>query len=325
MARVNLETQLESAWPELPLAAWADTAATLHMWTQIAGKIRLALSPHVNHWWEVPLYVSARGLSTSAIPHRDRLFELEFDFLSHNLAIRDSSGAARYVPLYARSVADFYRELMAVLHAMSIDVAIWPKPVEIPDPIPFAQDEAHASYDPDAVRRFHRILMSVHTVLTEFRSGFIGKVSPVHFFWGSFDMAVTRFSGRRAPEREGADAITREAYSHECSSAGFWPGGGLVTDAAFYSYAAPEPPGYSQYPVHPGQAFYHPELKEFVLLYDDVRKASSPAALLLEFLQSTYDAAATLGQWDRASLERPATVRSNVDAGKISTTGHNPA
>ncbi len=287
------------------------------MWTQIVGKIRLALSPHVNHWWESPLYVSARGLSTSVIPYRDRLFELEFDFLSHNLAIRDSSGDLRHVPLYERSVADFYRELMAVLHAMSIEVKIWPKPVEIPDPIPFSEDTLHASYDPDAVARFHRVLMSVHCVLTGFRSAFIGKASPVHFFWGSFDLAVTRFSGRRAPLREGADAITREAYSHECSSAGFWPGSGPVTDAAFYAYTAPEPQGYSQHPVLPAQTFYHPDLKEFILMYDDVRRASSPEEVLREFLQSTYEAGAVLGRWDRASLERSTTIQEETNAGEM--------
>jgi hypothetical protein len=210
-----------------------------------------------------------------------------------------------YVPLYARSVADFYREVMAVLHAMSIDVKIWPVPVEIPDPIPFADDTIHASYDADAVSRFHRILMSVQRVMTEFRGGFVGKASPTHFFWGSFDLAVTRFSGRHAPEREGADAMTREAYSHECCSAGFWPGSGPVTDAAFYSYTVPEPQGYSQYPVRPAQAFYHPELKEYILMYEDVRTAASAEQMLLEFLQSTYEAGATLGKWDRAALERP--------------------
>ena len=294
----------QSGWPELPLANWTETAATLHMWTQIVGKIRLALSPHVNHWWEVPLYVTTRGLSTSVIPFDDRLFELEFDFFDQNLAIRDSSGATRFVPLYPRSVSDFHRELMAVLHAMSLDVKIWPKPVEIPDPIPFPDDNVHAAYDPDAVKRFHRILMTVHCVFSEFRGRFIGKVSPVHFFWGSFDLAVTRFSGRRAPERAGADGITREAYSHECSSAGFWPGSGPITDAAFYSYTSPQPPGYSEYLVRPATAFYHTDLKEFMLMYSDVRSAPSPKEALLQFLQSTYDAGATLGQWDRESLER---------------------
>ena len=297
--------QTASRWPELPLAGWQATASTLHMWTQIVGKIRLALTPHVNHWWECPLYVSARGLTTSAIPYGGRLFELEFDFLDHNLAIRDSSRATQHVPLYSRPVADFYRELMAVLHSLSIDVKIWPTPVEIPDPIPFPDDTVHASYDPDAAGRFHRILMSVHCVLSEFRGGFLGKASPVHFFWGSFDLATTRFSGRRAPEREGADAITREAYSHECSSAGFWPGSGPVTDAAFYSYTSPEPPGYAEYPVRPAGSHYHPDLKEFVVMYDDVRKAGSPEQALLDFLQSTYEAAAVLGKWDRDALEKP--------------------
>lgn len=295
-----------STWPSLPFASWSTTASTLHMWTQVVGKIRLALSSHVNHWWQVPLYVTARGLSTSTIPYRERLFEMEFDFLDHNLVIRESDQAARYVPLYARSVADFYRELMAVLHSISIDVKIWPKPAEVSDPIPFPDDTVHASYDPEAVSKFHHILMSVDCVFKEFRGGFLGKVSPVHFFWGSFDLAVTRFSGRRAPDRDGIDSITREAYSHECSSAGFWPGGGggPVSDAAFYSYAAPEPSGYSQRPVHPAQAFYHPELKEFILMYEDVRNASSPEGALHEFLQSTYEAAAILGNWDRAALER---------------------
>lgn len=299
-------TEHESNWPALPLASWDATAATLHMWTQIVGKIRLALSPHVNHWWQVPLYVSARGLCTSVMPYGGRMFEMEFDFLGHNLEIRESNGATKYVPLYARPVADFYRELMAVLHAISIDVAIWAKPVEIADPIRFPDDTVHAAYEPEAVTRFHRILMSVDAVFKQFRGGFVGKASPVHFFWGSFDLAVTRFSGRRAPERAGADAVTREAYSHECSSAGFWPGNveGPVRDAAFYSYAAPEPQGYSQYAVSPAKAFYHPELKEFILMYEDVRNASSPEAALLEFLQSTYRAAATRGEWDRTALER---------------------
>ena len=301
MKNAELKSQ---AWPDLRLADWAATAATLHMWTQIVGKIRLGLSPRVNHWWGCPLYVTARGLSTSPIPWGNRLFELEFDFLDHNLAIRDSSPMTRYVPLYARSVADFYREVMAVLRSISIDVEIWPTPVEIPDPIPFGKDTVHASYDPDAVARFHRVLMSVHTVFSEFRSLFIGKDSPVHFFWGSFDLAVTRFSGRRAPEREGADAITREAYSHECSSAGFWPGSGLVTDAAFYSYTAPEPQGFSEYPVRPAGAFYHPEVKEFICMYEDVRNAASPEGALRDFLESTYEAGAVLGKWDRAALER---------------------
>ncbi len=294
----------DSHWPPLPLAEWDATRATLHMWTQIAGKVRLALSPHVNHWWETPLYVSARGLTTSPIPYRERVFEMEFDFIDHNLAVRANDGETKFVPLYPRSVADFYRETMAVLSAIGIDVKIWPKPVEIADPIPFPDDERHASYDPEYVSRFHRILLHADAVFKEFRGGFIGKASPVHFFWGSFDLAVTRFSGRRAPERAGADAITREAYSHECSSAGFWPGGGAVDGPAFYSYAAPAPPGYAAAGVRPPAAFYHSALGEFILMYDEVRQAASPKAVLIDFLESTYEAAANLGNWDRDALER---------------------
>jgi hypothetical protein len=304
-----------SIWPELPLASWSATASTLHMWTQIAGKIRLALTPYVNHWWQVPLYVGARGLSTSAIPYRDRVFEIEFDFLDHNLAIRESDRATKFVPLYPRSVADFYREFMAVLRAIDIDVKIWPKPVEVPDPIPFGEDVTHASYDAGAVSKFHRILLQADSVFKEFRGGFVGKASPVHFFWGSFDLAVTRFSGRRAPEREGADSITREAYSHECSSAGFWPGSGAVTDPAFYAYTSPEPQGYSQYSVRPKPAFYHNEMREFVLMYDDVRTAASPKQTLLDFLQTTYEAGAILGNWDRAALERATSEKTETTHG----------
>lgn len=289
--------------PPLPLAEWEATRATLHMWTQIIGKVRLALAPHVNHWWEVPLYISARGMTTSPIPYGERVFEMEFDFLNHNLAILASDRATKFVPLYARSVADFYHEVMAVLPAIGIDVKIWPKPVEIPDPIPFPEDTQHASYDPEYVQRFHRILLWADSVFKEFRGRFIGKASPVHFFWGSFDLAVTRFCGRRAPERENADPITRDAYSHECSSAGFWPGGGDVAGPAFYSYSAPAPQGYSAYRVLPSAAFFHSGLGEFILMYDDVRNAASPKAALMDFLQSTYEAAANLSQWDRAALE----------------------
>src|SRR5215470_12084752 len=238
-------------WPALPLASWQPTRDTLHMWTQIVGKVRLALTPLVNHWWNVPLYVSARGLTTSAIAYRSRSFELEFDFIDHRLVLRCFDGYLASIPLSARPVADFYMDLMSMLRSAEIEVSIWHMPVEIPNPIPFDQDRIHASYDPDAAQKLWRILTSVDAVLQEFRSRFIGKSSPVHFFWGSFDLAVTRFSGRPAPEREGADPITREAYSHECISAGFWPGGGAVSDAAFYSYAAPEPEGYSKCPVRP--------------------------------------------------------------------------
>jgi hypothetical protein len=292
-------------WPPLPLAEWEATRATLHMWTQIVGKVRLALSPRVNHWWQVPLYVSARGLTTSAIPYGDQVFEVEFDFAGQNLAIRKSGQATTFVRLYPRSVADFYREVMAALRAIGIEVKIWPAPVEIANPIPFPDDREHASYDPEYVNRFHRILLQADTTLKEFRGRFIGKASPVHFFWGSFDLAATRFSGRRAPERVGADPITREAYSHECCSAGFWPGGGDVTGPAFYSYAAPEPPGYAGCAVLPPAAFYHTGIREFILMYEDVRFAASPRSALLDFLQSTYDAAANLGNWDRVNLERP--------------------
>jgi len=299
-----LPTTPNPHWPELPLAAWQDTYATLHMWTQIVGKVRLALNPRVNHWWQVPLYVSARGLTTSAIPYGDHAFEMEFDFAGGHLAIWKTGQASTFVQLYARSVADFYREVMAALRALGIDVKIWPVPVEIANPIPFPDDREHASYDPEYVNRFHRILLQTDAILKEFRGRFVGKASPAHFFWGSFDLAATRFSGRRAPERVGADPITREAYSHECSSAGFWPGGGDITGPAFYSYAAPEPPGYPAYSVLPPAAQYHPGLREFILMYDDVRVAASPRNALLDFLQSTYDAAANLGNWDRVNLER---------------------
>jgi len=291
-------------WPELPLASWADTAATLHMWTQIVGKVRMALAPPVNHFWHVPLYVSACGLRTSTIPYGARSFEIEFDFLEELVSIRDNAGAAKSVKLYPRSVADFYAEFMAALRSLAIDVKIWPMPVEVPDPIRFTDDTVHHSYDADAVRRFHRILLSTTSIFESFRGEFLGKNSPVHFFWGSFDLAVTRFSGRRAPEREGADPITKEAYSHECSSAGFWPGGGAVADAAFYAYTAPAPEGYSSYAVRPSAAFYQKELGEYVLMYDEVRRAASPEQALREFLQSTYEAGANLAHWDRAALER---------------------
>lgn len=294
------------AWPALPLAEWKETYATLHMWSQMVGKIRLALSPHVNHWWESTLYVTARGLTTSPIPHASGVFEIQFDFLDHRLIILTSDGAFRTLRLAPRSVADFYRDLMATLHMLGIEPKIWSMPVEIPAPIPFEKDTVHASYDPEFANRFWRILVSVDRVFKEFRGGFIGKCSPVHFWWGSFDFAVTRFSGRRAPERPGADPVTRDAYSHECISAGFWPGSGPITGPAFYAYAAPEPPGLADVPIRPAAAFYHPELKEFILMYDDVRQAASPRAALLDFLQSTYEAAATLAHWDRAALEAPA-------------------
>jgi len=291
-------------WPELPLSAWADTYATLHMWTQIVGKVRLALCPPLNHWWEVPLYVSARGLTTSAIPYGKGVFEIEFDFIDHNLNVTTSGGETQSMPLEPRAVADFYAEFMSVLHALGIDVRIWTMPQEVPDPIRFEQDRTHAAYDAQYAHAFWRILVTVDSIFKEFRSRFIGKSSPVHFFWGSFDLAVTRFSGRRAPERPGADRITREAYSHEVISVGFWPGGGDIKGAAFYAYAAPQPDGFAEQSVRPPTAFYNARMGEFLLMYDDVRVAESPRSALLDFCQSTYEAGAILGRWDRPELER---------------------
>jgi hypothetical protein len=292
-------------WPALPpLESWKDTCDTLHMWTQIVGKVRLALCPLLNHWWEVALYVSSRGLTTSAIPYSRGVLEVEFDFLQHQLIIHTSEGGHKTLALAPRSVADFYQGFMSALKSLGIEVKIWTTPVEIPDPIPFEKDVQHASYDSAQAALFWRALLAAGTVLEEFRSRFIGKDSPVHFFWGSFDLAVTRFSGRRAPERPGADGITREAYSHEVISAGFWPGGGNVKGAAFYAYAAPEPEGLAKSQVRPASAFYDSQMHEFFLMYDDVRQAASPRTTLLEFLQSTYDAGANLAKWDRASLER---------------------
>jgi hypothetical protein len=291
-------------WPPLALAQWQDTCATLHLWTQVVGKIRLALTPLVNHWWNVPLYLSARGLTTSPIPYRDQPFELCFDFVDHQLVLQMSNGSRKMLPLHPMSVADFYQEVMRMMQASGIEVRIWRMPVEVPNPIPFDEDRVHASYDPEAAQRFWRILLAVRCVFEEFRSRFVGKCSPIHFFWGSFDLAVTRFSGRRAPERPGADRITREAYSHEVSSVGFWPGGGNIPGPAFYSYTAPEPSGFRQWQVQPRVARYDSQLGEFLLMYDDMRSSDSPGATLLDFCQSTYEAGATLGNWDRQELER---------------------
>ena len=299
-------TQVSPDLPALPYDSWADTQATLHMWTQVVGKIRLALTPLVNHWWNVPLYVTARGLTTSVMPYDGGDVEIWFDFLDHKLNIETSRGDRRELALKPQSVGEFYRAVMNAMLELGVDVKIWTMPCELPPErtIPFEKDEQHKSYDAEAAQRFWRILVWVDDVLKEFRAPFLGKVSPVHFFWGSFDMAVTRFSGRRAPERPGVDTITREAYSHEVSSAGFWPGGGDIKGPAFYSYAAPEPEGFSTAPLGPEKAFYHPQLKEFLLMYDDVRTAESPRAALMQFLQSTYEAAANLGKWDRKALER---------------------
>jgi len=292
-------------WPALPLAEWRDTYATLHMWTQVVGKIRLALCPGINHFWGTALYVNARGLTSSPIPYAGGIFEIEFDFISHQLRIETSAGESRTFRLASRTVARFYTKLMDALLSLGIEVKIWPMPVEVPRPVRFTLDDTHSAYDSDYANRFWRILVSADSVFREFRAGFIGKASPVHFFWGSFDLAVTRFSGRRAPVSPDADRLTREAYSHEVCSAGFWPGDGeVIKDAAFYAYAVPEPPGFKEQKVLPAEAFYSREKNEFFLMYEAVRTAADPERILMDFCQSTYEAAASLGKWDRANLER---------------------
>jgi Family of unknown function (DUF5996) len=302
-------TTTESIWPSLPLAAWQDTYATLHRWTQIVGKIRLALAPNFNHWWQSTLYVTSRGLTTSVIPYGTRTFQISFDFLDHQLLIETSDGMIKRIPLTPCSVADFYQNVMTALSEVGIEVRIWTMPQEIAEPLRLDQDDQHTTYDPEYAQRFWRILVQADRVMTLFRSRFMGKSSPVHFFWGSFDLAVTRFSGRRAPEHPGgvpnmADWVTREAYSHEVSSCGFWPGGGTVVEPVFYTYAYPAPEGFQDYPVQPQAAFYSSDMQEFILPYEAVRQADDPDAALLTFLQSTYEAAANLGHWDRAALER---------------------
>ena len=301
---IRSRTNDDQVLPALPFDSWKDTLATLHMWSQIVGKVRLKLCPLVNHWWNVPFYVTARGMTTSAMPYEQRAIEVQFDFVAHQILIETSEGRVAAVAMAPQSVADFYKKFMAALGELGVSVRIWTTPCEIPNPIPFEKDQVHAAYDPEAAHKFWRILVWVDRIFKEFRAGFQGKASPVHFFWGSFDLAVTRFSGRPAPERSGADSITREAYSHEVSSAGFWPGGGDINGPAFYSYAAPEPPGFAEHRVGPQAAFYHAQMKEFLLMYDDVRAAASPKDALMEFLHSTYNAAADLGKWDRKSLER---------------------
>ena len=292
------------AWPAMPLEAWRDTRDTLHMWTQIVGKIRLKLAPPVNHWWHVPFYLTPRGLTTTPIPFGAREFDATFDFIDHVLILQTSDGRTERIPLRSRPVADFYRDVMAALHRLGIDVHIWTLPSEVPAPIRFEEDTQHASYDPVYVHRAWRVLLAADEILKEFRGRFIGKASPVHFFWGGFDLAVTRFSGRRAPERAGADRMTREGYSHEVSSCGLWFGSGSLAGPAFYSYAAPEPPGFKEARVRPAAAFYSVEFSNFLLPYEEVRETSDPRGMVLDFLQSTYEAAATLGRWDRESLER---------------------
>lgn len=295
-------------WPALPYAAWKDTLATVHMWTQVVGKIRMELSPPVNHWWHVPLYLCARGLTSGPIPHGLRRFEMEFDFIAHQLAVRTSEGEVRTLELRPRTVASFYGELMDVLDALGLPVRIFPLPQEVADPIPFHQDTTHAAYDAGAANRAWRAMAQADRVMRDFRGRFLGKSSPVHFFWGSFDLAVTRFSGREAPEHPGApgvaDAVTREAYSHEVSSAGFWPGNDAFPQAAFYTYFYPQPAGYADAAVGPGGAYYSTELGEWLLPYDAVRTAADPDAALMEFLQTSYAAGAALAGWDRAALER---------------------
>ena len=295
-------------WPELPLAEWKDTLATVHMWTQVVGKIHLKLTPLVNHWWNVPLYVTARGLTTSAMPYNDRLLQISFDFIDHLLVIETTDGSTKTIDLRPCSVAEFYHETMAALESLKMPVTIWTTPVEVPDRTPFEEDQKHATYDPEYVQRCWRILVQTNRVLTKFRSRFIGKVSPVHFFWGAFDLALTRFSGRQAPPHPGAPNVAHfvavEAYSHEVSSCGFWPGGGPVDEPVFYAYAYPEPKGFKDYSVQPPEAFYHTGMGEYLLPYDVVRTARSPDEVLLSFLQKTYEAAATCGNWDRRVLER---------------------
>ncbi len=301
---------MNNNWPELILEEWQDTLATLHMWTQIVGKIRLKQTPLVNHWWNTPLYVTARGLTTSPMPYQDRVFEIYFDFIDHKLRIDCSDGALTTLDLRPQTVANFYNELMTTLHSLGIDVKFWTMPVEVPSPfsavreaIPFDKDQVHKSYDGEYVNRFWRALVSIDDVFKQFRTRFIGKVSPVHFWWGSFDHAVTRFSGRPAPPREGADKITVEAYSHEVISHGFWPGGNGF-QAAFYAYAAPEPKGFGDAKVKPEAAFYAKDVSEFFLPYDAVRQSSSPESALMDFCESTYEAGANLASWDRNALER---------------------
>jgi Family of unknown function (DUF5996) len=292
------------AWPALELTAWRPTYETLHLWTQMVGKTRLALSAWVNQWWHVALYVSPRGLTTGAIPYGRGAFSVEFDFLAHVLTVRTSADTAESLPLVPQTVADFYAEYRALLGRLGIRVQITPKPCELPDAIPFPEDTVHAQYDAEAANRFWRVLLQVDRVMRVHRGRFIGKSSPVHFFWGSFDMAVTRFSGRRAPERPNAGRIEREAYSEECLSAGFWPGSGPVQEAAFYSYAYPEPAGFSAAAAKPAGATYNKQLGEFILPYDVVRRAPSPDDAILAFFESTYAAGATAAGWDRAVLER---------------------
>jgi Family of unknown function (DUF5996) len=304
MPSPNTDPTRQEAWPPLPYEAWKDTYATLHMWMQVVGKIALARAAPLNHSWAVAFHLTPRGLATAVLPYGPRTFAIAFDFFDHQLVIETSDGIRRSLPLAARSVAEFYREVTGALDQLGLAVRIWPVPVEIPDPIPFERDTIHHSYDPVHAHRCWRVLSQVHRVFTACRSGFIGKCSPVHFFWGSFDLAVTRFSGRPAPPREGP-AFMRDAYSHEVISHGFWPGSPPVLEPAFYTYAVPEPPGLKTARVQPDGAFYHRDLNEFILPYEVVRTAPDPDAAIAAFIDSTYGQAASLGGWDRAALERP--------------------
>lgn len=295
-------------WPALPLAEWKETYATLHMWMQIVGKVRLVLCPKLNHWWATAFYVTARGLTSSPMPYEKGIFEVHFDFINHALEIQTSLGESRSIRLVPRTVAAFYNEFMSALRSLGINAKVWDMPVEVPRPVRFTLDQTHSSYDPQYAHRFWQVLATVTPILEKFRSGFLGKSSPVHFFWGSFDLAVSRFSGRRAPVRANVDSIAKEGYSHEVISVGFWPGDGeIIKDAAFYAYAAPEPVGFKDSSIQPAKTFYSRDKSEFFLMYDDVRLSSSPERDLLAFCQTTYDAAANLAHWNRAELERPVT------------------
>lgn len=307
---MNIQTASPTeTWPSLPLEAWSETYATLHLWTQIVGKIRLIQSPWINHSWHVTLYVTARGITTTPIPYGTRTFQIDFDFIAHQLTIQSSDGGTGSFPLQPQSVAAFYARLMEEMDRLQLHVSIRVKPSEVVDPIPFDQDNTHCAYDPEYATRFWQILVQADRVFKQFRARFIGKCSPVHFFWGAPDLAVTRFSGRPAPLHPGGipglpDWVTREAYSHEVISCGFWPGGGPIPYPAFYSYAYPEPAGFAEASIKPAAAFYSTDFREFILPYENVRQTASPDDTLLDFLQTAYEAAARLGNWDRASLER---------------------
>jgi uncharacterized protein DUF5996 len=308
MSKTDRATALGS-WPELALADWRDTYTTLHMWSQMVGKTRLALAPMMNHWWQVAFYVTARGLTTSPMPCRERTFEVDFDFTDHELVVRTNDGFTGTMPLVPRTVADFYREYLGLLQSLELDVRLaWPVPVEVEEAIPFAEDATHRSYDADAAHRCWQILVQNDRVFKKFRARFVGKCSPVHFWWGGFDLACTRFSGRRAPLHPGGipntpDRVAQEGYSHECISAGWWPGNKQLPEPAYYAYAYPEPEGLPSARIQPAGAYYHSDLHEFVLPYDAVRTSSTPDEKLLSFLQSTYEAAAELAAWDRSALE----------------------